>query len=332
VIRSAFERFRDHVRELWPTHPLLPAIPFVLWPAYCLCRGEYRWELLVTAALGGILPYVGPRSKRLYLGILPIGLVGVLYDSMRFVQDVGITPGRVHACDLATFDARFFGTTVNGVRVPVHDAIRAWDSLPLDVFFAIPYGIFLFAAAGFAVFLYVRDYPRMLRFSQTFLVLNVAGFITYHLLPAAPPWYVYLHGCSVDLRTQATEGVALARVDAFFGVPYFHDFYGRSHDVFGAIPSLHVAYPLIIAIEGWSPLGAFRAPLRVALRGFSLFFIAWMFAAAVYLEHHWVIDVIVGLVYGAVGSAILRLFPVPGSPQPGPAREGSPAVAEAPSS
>ena len=127
----------------------------------------------------------------------------------------------------------------------------------------------------------------------------MAGFTTYHIYPAAPPWYFHAHGCTVDMATHASEGPNLARVDAALGFRYFAGFYGRSNDVFGAMPSLHVAYPLLIVLEGWKN---FRAPLRAA----SVMFSATMIFAAVYLDHHWVLDVIAGLSYCLVAHLLMR--------------------------
>jgi membrane-associated phospholipid phosphatase len=304
---SAAGRLRAHVRGLWPRYPWLPALPFVGWPAYCVSRGEYRWEFLVVVFLGGVLPYIGPRAKRLYLGILPVGLVGLLYDGMRFVKNVGLSRETVHVCDLRAIDSRWFGFHRNGEASTVHDYLQAHASLPLDVFFSVPYGTFIGAAVAFAVFLYFQDYPAMRRFMGAFLLMNVAGFVTYHLYPAAPPWYYHQHGCAVDLATRANEGPNLARVDAWLGVSYFHGFYGRSNDVFGAVPSLHVAYPLLIALEGWAAFGSLRPSRRWLLRALSLSFVLWMATAAIYLDHHWVVDVVVGMAYGFGAFAVLRL-------------------------
>ena len=96
--------------------------------------------------------------------------------------------------------------------------------------------------------------------------------------------------CVADLSTHASEASHLANVDRLLGVPYFQSFYGRSADVFGAVPSLHVAYPLLIVIEGWVLFG----PVR---RSLALLFTASMAFAAVYLDHHYVIDVIWGMAY-----------------------------------
>jgi membrane-associated phospholipid phosphatase len=109
----------------------------------------------------------------------------------------------------------------------------------------------------------------------------------------------------VDLAARASEGPNLARVDAWLGVHYFGGFYARSKNVFGAMPSLHCAYPLLIVLEGWKPFAALERakwPLRVASVAYSL----WMCAAAVYLDHHWILDVIVGLGFALVTFASFR--------------------------
>lgn len=296
------------MRALWPKWTLLPAAPFVAWPVYCLARGEYRWEFLLVLFLGGVLPYLGTSGKRVYLGILPIGLVGLLYDSMRFVKNWGLTPERVHICDFRAVEMRWFGTTLHGERVTLHDVFQAHPSLPLDVFFAVPYGTFIGASFLFAVFLYFHDYPAMRRFTGAFLALNVAAFATYHIYPVAPPWYFHAHGCTADLSAHASEGPNLARVDAWLGVNYFGGFYGRSNDVYGAVPSLHVAYPLLIALEGFRGFGKLRRArfLVWPLRAIAVLFFAWMVGAAVYLDHHWVIDVVVGIGYALVAFTVFR--------------------------
>jgi hypothetical protein len=148
--------------------------------------------------------------------------------------------------------------------------------------------------------MYVRDYPRMVRFAWCFFALNIAGFITYHLYPAAPPWYFHAHGCAVDIHAHASEGPALARVDSWLGVHYFAGMYGRASDVFGAMPSLHCAYAGLVVLEGWAVFGR---PWRAA----SVGFFALMVFAAVYLDHHWVLDAVAGCAYCVVVVGVARL-------------------------
>jgi len=188
---------------------------------------------------------------------------------------------------------------MNGERVTYNDWFHAHPSAVLDAICAVPYATFLLVCFGFAVWLFFRDYSRMVRFTWCFLALNLAGFVTYHVYPAAPPWYERSHGCLVDVLARANEGAALARVDARIGMRYFGGMYGRSSVVFGAMPSLHVAYSLLVALEGWP---AFAPRWRTASVGFFLL----MCFSAVYLDHHWMLDVVAGIAYSATVVAIAR--------------------------
>jgi membrane-associated phospholipid phosphatase len=61
-----------------------------------------------------------------------------------------------------------------------------------------------------------------------------------------------------------------------------------------AFPSLHVAYPLVAAMV------AFRVPeLRWARLPTAGFFLLICFSA-VYLQHHYVVDVVLGILYAVV--------------------------------
>jgi hypothetical protein len=273
--------------------------PFVLWTGWCILQGERRWEQMALLVLAPLLAYGRPWMRRLFVGIYPMGLLGLVYDAMRFVKNAGITPARVHVCDLRALDARLFGVTADGARESLPEWFQSHHATVLDLICAVPYGAFLFITVGFAVFLYRKDYETMRRFAWSFLVVNIAGFLTYHVYPAAPPWYFETHGCAVDLLSRASAGPNLTRVDELLGVPFFTGLYGRSNDIFGAVPSLHVAYPTEIILFGWPHL-------RRVGRALSLLFFVTMAFAAIYLDHHWVIDVVVGLVYAVATYALVQ--------------------------
>jgi membrane-associated phospholipid phosphatase len=244
--------------------------------------------------------FAGPRLRRLYTGGYPLGLVGIFFDAMRAVQNVGVSPESVHLCDLRAREVALFGVNVNGQRGSLHDWLQAHSSPILDRVCAIPYATFILVCVGCAALLYVRDYPRMVRFTWCFFVLNVAAFVTYHLYPAAPPWYYHAHGCVIDVHAAASEGPNLARVDAWLGVPYFRTMYGRASDVFGAMPSLHCAYACLVMLEGW-------AVLRPGWRAASVGFFALMCFSAIYLDHHWVLDAIAGVTYCSLVVGLARV-------------------------
>ncbi len=295
--------FVRHVRRLWPGAGILLPLPFPLWVVVCAAIGNLRWEHVIFAVLIPVLAYTNARTKRFFVGLYPVGLLGLIFDAMRYVKNFGITPDRVHICDLRAIDMSIWSVDDGGgVRGSVHDWLQAHATPALDVYCSIPYGTFAWVAIGFAIYLYWKDYEGMRRFGWTFLLINLAGFVTYHIYPAAPPWYVHQHGCVADLASHASEGPNLMRVDAMLGIHYFHGFYGRSSDVFGAVPSLHVAYPTLILLYGWPHF-------RVVGRSLCVLFFVSMCFAAVYLDHHWIFDVLLGTLYAvSINTLIATLY------------------------
>jgi hypothetical protein len=279
------------LRSLWPI------APFVAYAAWSYARSDLRIEHLLVIAIVAALATVGPRTKELLLGLYPVGLVFILFDGMRPWQRVGLAESRVLLCDLRAVEARFFG----GGGQTAHDYFQTHHSAALDVLCAIPYATFILWCLAGATLLYVKDRAAMRRFMWGFFALNVAGFVTYHVLPAAPPWYFHAHGCTVDLATRPSEGPALARVDALLGIRYFHAMYSKGSSVFGALPSLHCAYPLLLVIQGWRSFGP-------KLRAVALAYYAAMVFSAVYLDHHWVIDALLGSAYAATVAGAMWLF------------------------
>lgn len=271
-------------------------LPFPAWAIYRFWTGTGRWEHLGFLLLAPTLAFATRRTNRLFVGLYPFCLVGLVYDSMYLFRDLGLTKERVHVCDLRALDLCLFGIPWHGGKISVHDWLQSHSRIALDLLCAIPYGTFIFVSIAFAVFLYVRDEAAMRRFGWTFLIVNLLGFVTYHLYPAAPPWYFHAHGCVVDLAAHASEGPNLARVDARLGFPYFAAFYGRSNDVFGAVPSLHVTYPLMVARYGYRYFGP-------ALRSGTIAYFLLMCFAAVYLDHHWILDVVLGVLYALATDA-----------------------------
>jgi hypothetical protein len=270
--------------------------PFVLYAAYSAARSDLRIEHLLLVAAVTAFVVVGPRTRALLPGLYPFALVGLLYDGMRPYQRLGLDDSRILLCDLRAVESRFFGWGSS----TLHDFFYAHHTPALDLFCAIPYATFVLWCMGGAVWLYLKDRPAMARFAWGFLLLNVMGFITYHALPAAPPWYFHLHGCAIDLATRASEGPALARVDALLGITYFHSMYAKASSVFGALPSLHCAYPLLLVIEGWRSFGP-------RLRAASIAYWLAMVFSAIYLDHHWVLDALLGSLYAVLAALVMRL-------------------------
>jgi membrane-associated phospholipid phosphatase len=118
------------------------------------------------------------------------------------------------------------------------------------------------------------------------------------LFPTAPPWYVAQYGLGPAHMDAVASAAGTARFDAIFGIHYFASFYARSKDVFGAMPSLHVAYPTVVMLAVWNVRPRW-------VRVFAASFVALMAFAAVYLNHHYVLDVLAGLLTAVVAYGII---------------------------
>ena len=62
---------------------------------------------------------------------------------------------------------------------------------------------------------------RALSFARAFFVVNVMGFVTYFIYPAAPPWYVTAHGLGPAQMNITPSPGAASRFDALLGTHIF---------------------------------------------------------------------------------------------------------------
>jgi hypothetical protein len=111
-------------------------------------------------------------------------------------------------------------------------------------------------------------------------------------LPAAPPWYVRAHGCSVSMSA-LPSAAGLLRVDQLFGIHYYENLYSRASFVFGAMPSMHCAYPVLGLLTAWRAASWKTRPLH-------LLYALTMLVGSSYLDHHWVWDAVAGIALAAV--------------------------------
>jgi len=153
-------------------------------------------------------------------------------------------------------------------------------------------------ATGFVLWLWRR--PHYYDFVAALILLSVAAFVTYLLLPAAPPWYLAWKGLLDGPDGQPI--IAYLKPGAFEQIATALGFDGRYtySFIFGtvnpnntaAFPSLHVAYPVLTFLFlrrafgriGWLALG------YACLVTFSV----------LYTGDHWIIDAFAGAAYAYV--------------------------------
>ena len=92
----------------------------------------------------------------------------------------------------------------------------------------------------------------------------------------------------------------LIRFDQLLGVPVFQSIYGNNSNVFAAVPSLHAAYMLVTTIYA---VKAREHKLTIAIFAFICMGIWW---TAVYSTHHYIIDVLLGILTTIVAVAVLE--------------------------
>ena len=280
-----------HVRALWGPWWLLPAIPLI-YGLILLAFGEVRSEHLAAGLLCIALGYAAPRTKRFLVDVSPYVLVLMGYDVVRYLRGPFVTANRVLGCELRQLELSLFSVAPG---VTLQEWLVAHAGPSLDLVFAAPYAIFAYLAFGYAAFLHFVDRPRMRHYLWSFAVANFVAFACWLALPAAPPWYVHAHGCAIDLGV-APNPAGLLRVDERLGFGYFTAFYGRAASVFGALPSLHCAYPLIGLLTAWRAASATRV-LHVG-------YVLLMFVASMYLDHHWLVDGLAGWLLAVVAVAV----------------------------
>jgi hypothetical protein len=253
----------------------------------------------------------GRQIRKLFWFLLPILLTGIIYDSQRFYGDY--LRGRVRVEEPYLFDLHLFGIrSAEGTLQTPNEWLQLHTHWALDLITGFYYlafiGIFALTAAYFQFWLSHRGNQKISaaklsweapRLMWSFFWVNIVGYTTYYWYPAAPPWYVALYGLGpARMDTPANPGGAI-RFDEILGTQFFTGMYGKSADVFGAIPSLHVAYPFLAMLFAWR---------WGALRAHSTFFYLIMCFAAVYLNHHYLLDIIWGTAYAlGVYWAIHRL-------------------------
>jgi membrane-associated phospholipid phosphatase len=275
-------------RRVWP------AALGLLYIAAVAALGGLRADHVFVGLLGFLDLY--NEKTRLFLAqFSPFILTGVIYDSMRYVYWQGIE-GRVHVEEPHRLELSWFG--IQGLTP--NEWLDAHRSVFLDLACGFAYLVYVgeYLAIAFLLF-FRRRFDVLSAFALSFLLVNLLGFATYFIYPAAPPWYVTAFGYGPARTDVHSMAAAASRFDVLLGTHFFDEMYGRGVDVYGAYPSLHVAYPLLAA---WA---AFRVPELRWARIPAVCFFALMCLSAVYLQHHYVIDVLLGVGYAAATAAVI---------------------------
>ena len=244
----------------------------------------------LMVALFLLFYFAHPLSRKLAIALLPFIIFEMCYDWMRLypnykVNDVDIEP--IYRTELS-----LFGITSGGATMIPSEYFLLHHSSVADFLAGCFYLCWVPLPIFFGIWLFFKgESRRCVHFTLCFLFVNLLGFVIYYIHPAAPPWYVLEHGFEPDFSTPGNVA-GLIRFDQMVGIPVFQSIYVGNSNIFAAVPSLHAAYMLITTVYA-ARYKVMRVVFAIITMG-----IWW---TAVYSGHHYVIDVILGILTAVAG-------------------------------
>ncbi len=281
-----------------------------------------RNDRILLIAIGGYIVLLSALMLARGVSITPdvllvaLGLAAVLLGRGRlFLRDWIPFIGLFFAYELMRGYADNFGAGIHVTDVIAAERLISFGHLPSQLLqqwlhpasgpdlLAVVGTIFYFLhfplplAVGF--FLWLRHRRAYYDFVAALIVLCIAGFATYLVLPVAPPWWAQQHGYlpTVDgvpailhLKDQGFQ--TMARALGFDGsYIYSYAIYDINPNEVAAFPSLHAAFPFLAFLFARRTFG------RVAW--VLLAYSAGVWFSIVYLGEHYVVDILGGLAYAA---------------------------------
>ena len=270
-----------------------------LWLAVTALFIGFRPEHVVMAVLIFALFFISAPSRKLVIALLPFFIFGISYDWMNIVPNYMVAP--VDTRDLYETEKALFGIAgADGTLLTPNEFFAIHHCTIADFFAGVFYLCWVPLPIIFGLWLYFsKRTSGYLHFALVFLFVNLLGFALYYVHPAAPPWYVALHGFEAVPGTPG-DVAGLGRFDELTGWHVFDCLYARNSNVFAAMPSLHSAYTLVAFIY------ALRTKSTLAWKIILGIVTAGIWFTAVYSSHHYILDVLGGIATAIAGFLIFE--------------------------
>ncbi len=249
----------------------------MIWQGIGIDPSRYAFVLLLAALLV-------KKTRSFILDWTPFLFILLSYDFLRgFADNLN---QRVHYLELIDWEKGLFGQipTITLQNMFYQPSGASWLDFFATMFYFLHFALPL--SFGFLLWMISRSYFKY--FVTGILLLSYAGWITFLIYPAAPPWMAsqqgYLPGVHkiLDVTLQAFP-------DKWNLPSIYHNF---NPNPVAAMPSLHAAYPFLV--------------LLFALRFFklkALFFLPYVLLtwfSLVYLGEHYVVDILAGAIYAII--------------------------------
>jgi len=268
--------------------------------SYLLASGlliGFKTDQIVLVLICTILYYLSLHTRKFITGFSIFIVFWILFDYLKAFPNYNYNA--VHILDLYEWEKSWFGLVADGMLLTPNEYWLKNNNIFLDIICGLFYLMWVPVPIAFSIFLFLKGKRKQfISFLLTFLLVNVLGFIVYYLYPAAPPWYIQQYGTEF-IKDTPSNAAQLVKFDQFFNVPVFQTLYSKGSNVFAAMPSLHSAYPLIVMYYG----------LKNRLGKINIFFavvVVGIWFAAVYTSHHYVLDVLAGVLTAAFGIVLFN--------------------------
>ncbi|WP_259069746.1 phosphatase PAP2 family protein [Mucilaginibacter sp. X4EP1] len=276
-------------------------IVFLISLAYLLLSWKlvgYKSDQLVLIGIFNTLYFLSSITRKFITGFAIFIVYWIIFDYMKAFPNYNYNT--VHIADLYNLEKKVFGINFNGKLLTPNEYWRLNGNTFLDVTAGIFYLCWIPVPLAFAAFLFFKNRRQFLYFSLTFVLINIIGFVIYYLYPAAPPWYVEYHGFTFYANTPGNTA-GLAKFDQYFNAGIFKSIYAKGSNVFAAMPSLHSSYPVVVLYYGIkNRLGVINVFFATVMLGI------WF--TAVYASHHYIMDVMAGIICAVIGISLFNLF------------------------
>lgn len=263
----------------------------------CLLLG-FKSDQLVLIGIFNVLFYASVITRKFILGFSIFIVYWIIFDYMKAFPNYNYNP--VAIGHLYNAEKSLFGIRYNNTILTPNEYLLLKSNTFTDIIAGVFYLCWIPVPLGFAAYLFFRNKQQFLYFSLTFVVVNLLGFVVYYTYPAAPPWYIQVHGFNFHPLTQGNTA-GLARFDKYFNVTVFKSIYAKGSNVFAAMPSLHSSYPVIVLYYG----------IKNRLGAINIFFATvtvGIWFTAVYASHHYVLDVLAGITCASLGILLFNLI------------------------
>jgi membrane-associated phospholipid phosphatase len=245
--------------------------------------------------------YASSPTRHFVRAVSAFIIFWVIYDSLRIVHNVDLSP--VHIADLYQWEKSLFPVRDNDIVYTWNEWWQLHTNPVLDFVGGLFYLCWIPVPLLFTAWLWKHNRRNSVRYSYAFLFVNIVGFVVYYTFPAAPPWYVQEYGWNYQPQT-LSNAAGLLRFDAVTGINLFSIIYTKGSNTFAAMPSLHAAYPM----TGLIYVIKMRRKLLILL---FLILTAGIWFSAVYLNHHYILDVLAGGVVALIGVFLFEKLVLP---------------------